>query len=177
MSTPLSFCDISARYGQMPAPQKTLEEQTGWNLSDTFLNYMLKVRRQQRQDAKEAKEDALMAVIDAMNASEEDKKSGRTDTVGAKSLAQAGKAIVAQSEETLEDGTKKVEWVDPTQTLEIQAILACLGDRFTFEQVDEVQENHEEVQELETEEEDRLEVTEARELSDPSDPDNNKKEV
>ena len=26
MSTPLSFCDISARYGQMPAPQKSIEE-------------------------------------------------------------------------------------------------------------------------------------------------------
>ena len=38
MSTPLSFCDISARYGQMPAPQLTIEEQTGWNPKQLFLD-------------------------------------------------------------------------------------------------------------------------------------------
>ena len=36
MSTPLSFCDISARYGQVPAPQQTIEEQTGWNRNTTY---------------------------------------------------------------------------------------------------------------------------------------------
>jgi len=36
MSIPLSFCDISARYGQMPAPQKSIEEQTGWNRNTTY---------------------------------------------------------------------------------------------------------------------------------------------
>ena len=46
MSTPLSFCDISARYGQMPAPQKSIEEQTGWNPRQLFLNYLQKVREQ-----------------------------------------------------------------------------------------------------------------------------------
>ncbi|MCI8553002.1 MAG: hypothetical protein HFF56_08415, partial [Lawsonibacter sp.] len=73
MSTPLSVCDIGARYGQAPAPQKTVEGQAGWDLGQTFRNYLLKVRRQNQQAAKEAEEDALMAVIDAMNASEEDK--------------------------------------------------------------------------------------------------------
>ena len=57
MSTPLSFCDISARYGQAPAPQKTLEEQTGWNSKELFLSYLSKVRAQRKQDAKEDKED------------------------------------------------------------------------------------------------------------------------
>jgi len=63
MSTPLSFCDISARYGQTPAPQQTIEEQTGWNSKQLFLNYLFKLREQQQKDTKEDKEDALMAVI------------------------------------------------------------------------------------------------------------------
>ena len=43
MSTPLSFCDISARYGQTPAPQQSIEEQTGWNPRQLFLDYLQKV--------------------------------------------------------------------------------------------------------------------------------------
>lgn len=165
MSTPLSFCDISAQCGQMPAPPKTLEEQTGWNLSQTFMNYLLKVRRQSKQDAKEAEEDALMALIDAMNASEKDKKAGKTDMVAAESLAKAGKAINERYEHK----------VDPLETLTIQVMLACLGDRFTFEQADEIQENTEKVQEQEAEEKERLEVTEARDPGTLEDP--NEKEV
>ncbi len=169
MSTPLSFCDISARYGQMPAPQQSIEEQTGWNPKQLFLDYMRKVREQREKNAKDAEEDALMAMIDAMNASEEDKASGKADQAAAKSLADAGKAIVAQSEEILEDGTKRVKWVDPTQTLTVQVLMSCLGDRFTFEQADRIQENQKD-QEQKAEEE-RLEVTEARDPSDTIDPD------
>ena len=139
MSTPLSFCDISARYGQMPAPQQSIEEQTGWNPKQLFLDYMRKVREQREKNAKDAEEDALMAMIDAMNASEEDKASGR------------------------------VKWVDPTQTLTVQVLMSCLGDRFTFEQADRIQENQKD-QEQKAEEE-RLEVTEARDPSDTIDPD------
>ena len=167
MSTPLSFCDISARYGQTPAPRQTIEEQTGWNLSQAFMNYLLKVRRQSKQDAKEDEEDALMAVIDAMNASEKDKKAGKTDMTIAESLVKAGKAINERYEHK----------VNPLETLTIQAMLACLGDRFTFEQADEIQENTEKVQEQEAEEKERLEVTEARDPNAPENPDNIEKEV
>ena len=179
MSTPLSFCDISARFGQAPAPQKSIEEQTGWNLSQTFLNYLLKVRRQNKQAAKEAEEDALMAVIDAMTASEENVKSGRLERTLTESLARAGKAIAEQREEVLEDGTRQVEWVDPSLSLTIQVLLSCAGGRFTFEQADEIRENTEEsqVQEEQEAREDSLNVTEKRDLSDPSDPNHDEKEV
>ena len=176
MSTPLSFCDISARYGQMPAPQQSIEEQTGWNPRQIFLNYLQKVREQREKDAKYAEEDALMAMIDAMNASEEDKASGKTEQTLTNSLADAGKAIVAQTEEIREDGTKRTRWVDPTQTLTVQALLSCLGDRFNFEQVDQVEENNRETLEQE-EDEMRLEVTEAQNPSETSDPTQIGKEV
>ena len=176
MSTPLSFCDISARYGQMPAPQQSIEEQTGWNPRQIFLNYLQKVREQREKDAKYAEEDALMAMIDAMNASEEDKASGKTEQTMTNSLADASKAIVAQSEEIMEDGTKRTRWVDPTQTLTVQVLLSCLGDRFNFEQVDQVEENNRETLEQE-EDEMRLEVTEAQNPSETSDPTQIGKEV
>ena len=176
MSTPLSFCDISARYGQMPAPQKTIEEQTGWNPKQLFLDYLQKVREQREKNAKDAEEDALMAMIDAMNASEEDKASGETERTLTNSLANAGKAIVDQHTTVREDGTKEVEWVDPTTTLTVQALLACLGDRFNFEQADEVEENNRETLEQE-EDEMRLEVTEAQNPSETSDPTQIGKEV
>lgn len=179
MSTPLSFCDISARFGQAPAPQQSIGEQSGWNLSQTFLNYMLKLRRQQKEDAEDAEEDALMAVIDAMTASEEDIESGRLEQTLTRSLAKAGRAITEQHEKVLEDGTRRVEWVDPAQSLTIQVLLSCAGDRIIFEQADEIRENTEEALEHAEQEaeEESLNVTEKRELSDPSDPDNNKKEV
>lgn len=169
MSTPLSVCDIGARYGQAPAPQKPIEEQAGWDLSQTFRNYLLKVRRQNQQAAKEAEEDALMAVIDAMNASEEDKKSGRLERTLTKSLADAGKSIAEQHEEVQEDGTRQAEWVDPSLSLTIQVLLSCAGDRFTFEQADEVRENAEESLEKQRAGEESRNVTEKRDLSSTGD--------
>lgn len=170
MSTPLSFCDISARFGQTPAPQQSIEEQTGWNPRQFFLDYLQKVREQREENAKHAEEDALMAMIDAMNASEEDKASGKTERTLTNALANAGKAITDQSTEILEDGTKRVTWVDPMQTLTVQAMLACLGDRFTFEQADKIQDSQDKVQEDREQETEkaRLEVTEARDPSDPN---------
>ena len=159
MSTPLSFCDVSARYGQTPVPQPTVEGQTGWNPKRLFLDLMLKFREQQEENAKQAEEDALMAMIDAMNAPEEDREAGRTDMAGAESLRKAGQAIIKQY-----DGK-----VAPSETLAVQALLACLGDRFTFEEADQVQDNREKAQELE--EEKSLEVTEARDPGNPSAPD------
>ena len=170
MSTPLSFCDISARFGQTPAPRETPAEQTGWDFGQLFLDYLRKVRLKHEEDREDAEEDALMAMIDAMNASEEDKESGKTDMAAANSLADAGEAIIAQHEIVLEDGTKQVSWFDPTQTLTIQVLMSCLGDRFTFEQADKVQENQDKVREDQEQEdkEERLEVTETRETSDPN---------
>ena len=49
------------------------------------------------------------------------------------------------------------------QTLTIQAMMSCLGDRFTFEQADEMEESQEQKAE-----EERLEVTEACESGDPT---------
>ena len=175
MSTPLSFCDISARYGQTPAPRQTPAEQTGWDSGQLFLDYMRRVQEQREENAKDAEEDALMAMIDAMNASEEDKASGKTERTLTESLAKAGEAITAQSEEVLEDGSKLVQWVDPTTKLSVQVLLSCLGDRFSFEQADKVEENTQEAQEVQEQElqEERLDVTEQRDLSitsNPSDP-------
>ena len=206
MSAPLSICDISARYGQMPASRQIVGEQTGWNtkqffseqlymtlerresvqkveqdpfeaMNEAFLDNLRKAEEMRKQRAKESEEDAMMAAIDAMNAPEEDKESGKLEQTLTKSLAKAGKAVTEQSEEVLEDGTKLVAWVDPLTRLSVRVLLSCLSDRFDFEQVDQVQENIREAQEIqevrgqETEEE-GLEVTEQRDLSDkqPSDP-------
>lgn len=167
MSTPLSFCDISARYGQTPAPQQSIEEQTGWNPRQLFLDYLQKVREQREENAKQAEEDALMAMIDAMNASEEDQASGKTERTLTESLANAGKAI----------NERYNGKVAPEDTLTVQALMACLGDRFTLEQADKVQENQDKAQEdwEQKAEEEPLEVTEAR---DPGEtPDIIRKEV
>lgn len=201
MSTPLSICDFSARYGQTPAPQLAAGEQTGWNtkqsftdclcmalekresvreveedpfeaMSEAFLNNLSKAEELRKQRAKESEEDALMAVIDALNAPEEDKESGRLEQTLTESLMQAGKAIQEQSEEILPDGSKWVTYVDPMTRLSVQVLLSCLGDQFKFEQVDEVQENireaQGEIQEQESEEE-GLDVTEQRDLSNTGD--------
>ena len=169
MSTPLSFCDISARYGQTPAPQQTIAEQTGWNPRQLFLDYLQKVRKQREENAKHAEEDALMVMIDAMNASEEDMESGRTEQTLTESLANAGKAI----------NERYNGRVAPEDTLTVQVLLSCLGDRFTFEQADEIQENQDKAQEdreQETEKE-RLEVTEACDPSETGEPNQPGKEV
>lgn len=169
MSTPLSFCDISARFGQGPAPRQTVEEQTGWNPGQLFLDLLQKIQDRKEQSAKEAEEDALMAMIDAMNASEEDMESGRTEQTLTESLANAGKAI----------NERYNGRVAPEDTLTVQVLLSCLGDRFNFEQVDEIQENQDKAQEdreQETEKE-RLEVTEACDPSETGEPNQPGKEV
>ena len=175
MSTPLSFCDISARYGQAPAPQQTIEEQTGWNPKQHFLDYLQMVRDQREKNAKEAEEDALMAMIDAMNAPKEDQEAGKTDMAAANSLANAGKAIINQHTMVQEDGTKVIEWVDPTATVSVQALMACLGHRFVMEQTDKVQENQEKAEELDKEQ--SLEVTETHDPSETSESNELGKEV
>lgn len=171
MSTPLSFCDISARFGQMPAPRQTIEEQTGWNSRNLFLDYLNKVRKQREEDEAHASEDALMAMIDAMNAPEEDRLSGQ-DKAAAESLLKAGPA--AYNSDKFAEIRKKFDGkVNITVMPEIRALLAVLGDASNFKQVDDIQEEQRE-QEERIQEEERLEVTEAR---DPSDPDIIRKEV
>ena len=61
--------------------------------------------------------------------------------------------------------------VAPEDTLTVQALMACLGDRFTLEQADKVQENQDKAQEDREQkaEEERLEVTEARDPGETQD--------
>lgn len=200
MSTPLSVCDVSAIYGQMPAPQQIVggnskqpfsdclcmaleqresvqeaEQDPFEAMTNAILDNFRKAEEMRKQKAKESEEDALMAVIDALNAPEEDFKSGKVEQTLTESLKQAGKAIQEQSEEILPDGSKWVTPVDPLTRLSVRVLLACLGDRFNFEQIDDVQENtrmareDRELREQETEEE-GLDVTEQRDLSDTGDP-------
>lgn len=174
MSTPLSFCDISARFGQMPAPQKSLAEQTGWNAGQLFQDYLNKVRKAREEEEEHASEDALMAMIDAMNAPEEERMS-KQDKVAAQSLMQAGPT--AYRSEKFDEIRKKFDGeVNLSVMPEIRALLACLGDPGTFKQVDDIQEEQQE-QEEQLEKEERLEVTETRAPGETSDPNTIEKEV
>ncbi|MDE6899048.1 MAG: hypothetical protein K2P16_07305 [Lawsonibacter sp.] len=167
MSTPLSFCDISARYGQMPAPQKSVEEQTGWNPNQLFKDYLMKLQRLREQEEEHAREDALMAMIDAMNAPERDRQSDQ-DTVAARSLAKAG-AAVYKSEKFQDVRATFDGEVNINVMPEIRALLALLGSADTLRQVDDIQEEQEEQREL-SEKRESLEVTEQRDPGNPSDP-------
>lgn len=174
MSTPLSFCDISARYGQTPAPQKTIEEQTGWNFNQLFSDYLNKVRAQREEDEAHASEDALMAMIDAMNAPEEDRQTDQ-DKTAVQALMKAGPALL-ESEKFNKLRVQFKGEIDVTVMPEIRALMATLGDASSFKQVDDIQEEQKEQKEL-AEEKERLEVTEARDPSETSDPDIIRKEV
>lgn len=165
MSTPLSFCDISARYGQMPAPQKSLEELTGWNSKNLFLDYLNKVRQKRAEDEEHAEEDALLAMIDAMNAPEEERQSSQ-DWIAARSLMQAGPAVY--NSEKFQKVRKTFDGeVDITVMPTLQVLLSSLGDPDTLKEVDDIQEEQQE-QEERIQEEERLEVTEQREPLTPS---------
>ena len=164
MSTPLSFCDISARYGQMPAPQKTLEEQTGWNSKNLFLDYLNKVRKFKAEEEDHAEEDALMAMIDAMNASEKERQAGQEWTAS-RSLLKAGPAVYNSEKFAKVRKTFRGE-VDISVMPTIQVLLASLSAPGLLKEVDDIQEEQKE-QEERIQEEERLEVTEQRDLSDP----------
>lgn len=122
------MCDIGARYH--PVPEKpTLQELTGWDPNTLFLDYMNKVREKRDRELDEAEEDALMAMVDAMNVSRRDRESGRARETAEEILLKASQTIAEKT------GGK----ADPADTLTVQVILACLGDRFTFDQADEFQ--------------------------------------
>ena len=133
MQTPLSFCDITARFGQTPAPQKSIAEQTGWNPNQLFRDYLTKVRSQREKDEKEAIEDALMEMVDAMNAPKWERTVDRSPY----------DSLLRISEQ--QDGHD-----DPTENPEIQMILAMARTQAAFRQVDEIL-NREEQEELQTE--------------------------
>lgn len=178
MSTPLSFCDISVRYGQAPAPQQTVAEQTGWNPNLLFRDYLNKVRKYREEQEAHASEDALMAMIDAMNAPEEDRLSNQ-DKVAVESLLKAGPAAY-NSEKFAEIREKFEGKVNVTVMPEIRALLAILGDASNFKQIDDIREEQEEQKELAKEQQadkERLEVTEARDPSKTGDPTQIGKEV
>ena len=150
------MCDIGARYHPVEA-KPTLQEATGWDPNQLFLGYMNKVREKREEDLKHAEEDALMAMVDAMNV--RDRETARGRETAEDILLKASQSISERTEGKL----------DPVETLTVQAILACLGDRFTFEEADQGQDNREKAQKLE--EEKSLEVTEARDPGNPSAPD------
>lgn len=126
MQTPLSFCDITARYGQLPAPQQTLAEQTGWDPQALFRSYLTKVRKQRDREEKEAIEDALMELVDAANAP-------RWERTADHSLFGS---LLNVSEE--QDGRS-----DGTENPAIQAILAMVRAQAAFRQVDSILEEQE----------------------------------
>lgn len=121
MQTPLSFCDIAVRFGQMPAPRQSIAEQTGWNPGQLFRDYLTKVRSQREKDEKEAIEDALMEMVDAMNAPKWERTQDRSlfDTLFRVSEQQDGRD-------------------DPMENPEIQMILAMTRTQAAFRQVDSI---------------------------------------
>ena len=70
------MCDIGARYHPVEA-KPTLQEATGWDPNQLFLGYMNKVREKREEDLKHAEEDALMAMVDAMNVRDRETARGR----------------------------------------------------------------------------------------------------
>jgi len=127
MQTPISFCDITARYGQRSAAP-SLAEQTGWNPDQLFLSYLEKVRAQRERSQKEAVEDALMDMVDAMNDPE---PTGENRMV--QSFSKAGKAI---SEEMGGKG-------DPMERQEMQTLLAMIRMEAAFRMADQTEDREE----------------------------------
>ena len=135
MQTPISSCDIAARYGQIPAPQKSIAEQTGWNPDQLFRSYLMKVRSKREEDEKNAIEDALMAMVDAMNAPKDQRPSDRSLI---DSLLSASEAV---SEEQGGRG-------DPMESPEVQAIMAMIQSQQAFRQVDSILDREQEEEQI-----------------------------
>ena len=124
MQTPLSFCDITARYGQMPAPRQTLAQQTGWDPEALFRSYLTKVREQRDRSQKEAVEDALMELVDAVNAPRWERPHTLFGSLLDVSSEQDGRSDIAEN---------------PA----VEAILAMIRAQAAFRQVDSVLEREE----------------------------------
>ena len=153
------FCDIQVRHDPKFYENhnpNSVENRLDWNPSETFKQYLMAVKdRRSRQESQQT-EDALMAVIDSMNASEEESGAARDRAVTG-ALRRASRAI---SEET--DGRE-----DPTGNPCVQIILACLGDRVRLEMSDEIQEEHEKQMEQLEKQEDTLKGGESNECDRP----------
>lgn len=130
------FCDIQTRYDPEYYSKynpNSVENRLNWNPSESFQNYLNYVHARREQRHSQEVEDALMAVIDSMNESEDEKNGAAQDMQKADALHSASRAI---SEETRGRA-------DPTGYPEVQVLLACLGDRARLEMTDEIQEEHE----------------------------------
>ena len=77
-----------------------------------------------------------MAMVDAMNV--RDRETARGRETAEDILLKASQSISERTEGKL----------DPDDTLTVQAILACLGDRVSFEQVDALQRDQEPAEEV-----------------------------
>lgn len=146
MQTPLSFCDIAARFGQAPAPQKSAAEQAGWNPEQLFRDYLYKVRSQREKDEKEAIEDALMEMVDAMNAP-------KWERVQDRSLYDS---LLRVSEQ--QDGHG-----DPTEDPQIQMILAMTRTQAAFRHIDSILEEKDREEEAQTDAVSETQETQATE--------------
>lgn len=121
------MCDIGARYHPVPKTP-TLQELTGWDPNQLFLGYMNKVREKRDEELKHAEEDALLAMVDAMNAAKQEGSRARESVE--EILLKASRAI----------SEKRGDEADPGEALTVQVILACLGDRFQPVQEEELTE-------------------------------------
>ena len=146
MQTPLSFCGIAARFGQAPAPQKSAAEQAGWNPEQLFRDYLYKVRSQREKDEKEAIEDALMEMVDAMNAP-------KWERVQDRSLYDS---LLRVSEQ--QDGHG-----DPTEDPQIQMILAMTRTQAAFRHIDSILEEKDREEEAQTDAVSETQETQATE--------------
>ena len=146
MQTPLLFCDITARTGQAPAPQKSPAEQTGWNPEQLFRDYLTKVRSQREKDEKEAIEDALMEMVDAINAP-------KWKRVQDRSLFDS---LLRVSEQ--QDGHG-----DPTEDPQIQMILAMTRTQAAFRHIDSILEEKDREEEAQTDAVSETQETQATE--------------
>jgi len=134
------FCDIQTRYDPDYTPSAN---QLDWNPSETFQAYLESVKERRNREREQQAEDALMAVIDSMNAPEDESGSDR-DRAVTNALHSASQAVSAQSNGKC----------DPTENPLVQAILSCLGDRARWEMADKIQEAQEAQETLKGGEED-----------------------
>jgi len=139
------FCDIQTRYDHRFYTKynpNSVQNKLDWNPSETFKQYLMAVKERQYKEESQETEDALMAVIDSMNASEDESGASRDQAVT--NALQSASAAVSRKM-----GGKG----DPTTTLSVRMILSCLGDRVQMEMTDEVQDEHEkQLQEIEKDE-------------------------
>lgn len=161
--------------GRCPLPREASRSRLAGTPTCFSRTYLNKVRRHRKEQEEHAAEDALLAVIDAMNTRDKDRNVD-PEKVAAESLMRAGPSV-QQSEKFQELREKSGGKIDITVMPEIRALMMCLSSTSMFRHMDEIQENTDKALEEQAEEEERLKVTEARGPSEISDPNEVKKEV